>query len=119
MAPLSVTVITYNEADNIEACLDSVAWADEVLVVDSGSSDDTVARARARGARVIVREWPGYAAQKNFAAGEATHDWILSVDADERVTPELAAEIRSTLAGQGQVPGYRVPRIAWHLGRWI
>ena len=119
MAPLSVTVITHNEADNIEACLDSVAWADEVLVVDSRSSDDTVARARARGARVIVRDWPGYAAQKNFAAGEATHDWILSVDADERVTPELAAEIQSTLDGQGQAPGYRIPRIAWHLGRWI
>jgi glycosyltransferase involved in cell wall biosynthesis len=119
VAPLSVTVITRNESGHIEACLDSVAWADEVLVVDSGSTDDTVAKARARGARVIVRDWPGYAAQKNFAAGEAAHDWILSVDADERVTPELAEEIRARLAAGPVERGFRIPRIAFHLGRWI
>lgn len=119
MARLSVTVITLNEARHIGACLDSVAWADERLVVDSGSRDDTVAIARARGARVIEREWPGYAAQKNFAAGEACNDWILSVDADERVTPELAAEIRSRLSSEPGVSGFRIPRIAFHLGRWI
>ena len=119
MPPLSVTVITLNEAGHIDACLDSVAWADEVLVVDSGSTDETVVRARAKGARVIVRDWPGYAAQKNFAASEASHDWILSVDADERVTPELREEIRTLLAGEPTTSGYRIPRIAWHLGRWI
>ena len=82
VAPVSVTIITLNEAANIEACLASVAWADERLVVDSGSTDDTVARARAAGARVIERDWPGYATQKNFAAEQAAYDWILSVVAD-------------------------------------
>jgi glycosyltransferase involved in cell wall biosynthesis len=118
VTPLSVTIITLNEAANIDACLDSVSWADEVLVVDSGSTDDTVARAIARGARVVSREWPGYAAQKNWAAGEATSDWILSIDADERVTPALATEIRRTLEAPSAA-GFRIPRLTWHLGRWI
>ncbi len=119
MTPVSVTIITRDEAVNIEACVASVAWAAEVLVVDSGSADDTAARARAAGARVLVRDWPGYAAQKNFAAAEAAHDWILSIDADERVTPQLAAEIQARLAGGGPACGYRIPRVTWHLGRWI
>src|SRR6187401_400446 len=91
--PVSVTVITLNEATNIEACLASVAWADEVLVIDCGSQDGTADLARAKGARVLQRDWPGYSAQKNYAAREAKHDWILSVDADERVTPALAQEV--------------------------
>lgn len=119
MAKVTATVITLNEAAHIEACLAAVAWADEVLVVDSGSTDGTVERARATGARVITRDWPGYAAQKNFAAGEAAHDWILSVDADERVTPALSAEIRALLPTAGSRAGYRVPRLTWHLGQWI
>jgi len=119
VAKVSVTVITLNEAANIDACLDSASWADEVLVVDSGSTDGTADRARARGARVVVRDWPGYAAQKNFAAGEAAHDWILSVDADERVTPGLAGEVRRTLEPDPAEAGYRVPRVTWHMGRWI
>jgi len=116
---VTVTVITQDEAANISACLASVAWADEVLVVDSGSTDDTVDLARAAGARVIVHAWPGYSAQKDFAAAEARHDWILSVDADERVTPALSAEIRRTLSAEPAVAGFRIPRVAWHLGRWI
>jgi glycosyltransferase involved in cell wall biosynthesis len=119
VAKLSVTVITHNEAAHIGACLESVGWADEVLVVDCRSTDETVHLARAGGARVIVRDWPGYAAQKNAAAGEASHDWILSVDADERVTPQLRDEILALLAGAPAAAGYRVPRITWHLGRWI
>lgn len=118
MASLSVTIITRNEAAHIEACLASVDWADERLVVDCGSTDDTVALARRAGARVVAHDWPGYAAQKNFAASQATHDWILSVDADERVTPELAREIRATLEAPASA-GYRIPRITWHLGRWF
>jgi len=118
-AALTATVITLNEAANIEACLDSVAFADEVIVVDSGSTDGTADLARAKGARVIARDWPGYAAQKNFAASQATHDWILSVDADERVTPELAREIERTVAAAPSTAGYRVPRVTFHLGRWI
>jgi glycosyltransferase involved in cell wall biosynthesis len=119
VTPVTVTVITLNEAAHIEACLASVAWADEVLVVDSGSTDDTVRLATGAGARVLLHEWPGYAAQKNWAAGQAAHDWILSIDADERVTPELAAEIRQALAAADPPAGFRLPRLAWHLGRWI
>jgi glycosyltransferase involved in cell wall biosynthesis len=116
---LSVTIITLNEADHIGAAIESAAWADEIIVVDSGSSDDTVAIARAKGARVDMRAWTGYVDQKNFAAGQARHDWILSLDADERVTPELASEIRQVLASDPPFGGYRVPRITHHLGRWI
>jgi len=116
---LTVTVITFNEAAHIQDALDSVAWADEVLVVDSGSTDGTVDLARAKGARVVVREWPGYSTQKNFAAASASHEWILSVDADERVTPELAAEVRELLAKGPDAAGYRVRRVTHYLGRWI
>jgi glycosyltransferase involved in cell wall biosynthesis len=101
---VSVTVITFNEAANIAAALDSVRWADEIVVVDSESTDDTVAIARRYTDRVIVRPWPGYVAQKNHAALEATYDWIFSLDADERVTRELAAEIRALLQHEPSAP---------------
>jgi glycosyltransferase involved in cell wall biosynthesis len=116
---LSVTVITRNEAADIADALASVAWADELVVVDSQSTDDTVAIARRHTDRVVVREWPGYVDQKNYAASIASHDWILSLDADERVTPELAREIEATLAGAPQHAAYRMPRVTWHFGRWI
>ncbi len=89
MPAVSVTIITLNEADHIAAAIDSAAWADEVIVVDSGSTDETVAIARGKGARVEHRDWTGWIDQKNFAAGLARHDWIFSLDADERVSPEL------------------------------
>jgi len=116
---LTVTVITRNESAHIAAALQSVAWADEILVIDSHSTDDTVTIARAHAARVEVRDWPGYSAQKNHAADLAANDWILSIDADERVTPELGAEIRGVLQGAPQARGYRMPRVTWYLGRWI
>jgi glycosyltransferase involved in cell wall biosynthesis len=116
---LSVTVITRDEAANLAAALESVAWADEIVVVDSESTDATVEVARRYTRRVIVRPWPGYVAQKNYAAAEAAHDWILSLDADERVSPELAAEIRRLIQQEPAAPGYRVPRVTFHLGRWI
>ena len=119
MPGLTVTVITKDEAANIDAALESVRWADEIVVVDSGSTDDTVARAQRAGSRVEVHPWPGYSAQKNYAASIASHDWILSLDADERVTPELASEIRALLATEPAHRGYRVPRISHYLGRWI
>jgi glycosyltransferase involved in cell wall biosynthesis len=116
---LSVTVITKNEAADIGDALASVAWADEIVVVDSHSSDDTVAIARRYTDRVIARDWPGYGNQKNYAASIASHDWILSLDADERVTPALADEIRRVLAGAPTESGFRIPRVTRHLGRWI
>lgn len=119
MPKLSVTVITKNEAEHIGAALQSVAWADEIVVVDSRSTDDTVAIARQYTDRVEIRDWPGYVAQKNYAASTAAHDWILSIDADERVTTELADEIRAILAGAPAHAAYRLPRVTWHLGRWV
>jgi glycosyltransferase involved in cell wall biosynthesis len=116
---LSVTVITKNEAAHIGAALESVSWADEIVVVDSGSTDETVAIARRFTARIDVREWPGYVAQKNYAASIASHDWILSLDADERVTPGLREEIVATLASPPAQTAFRMPRVTWHLGRWI
>ena len=91
---LTVTVITRNEAANIEGALESVKWADEILVVDSHSTDETVAIAERHGDRVEIHDWAGYSAQRNFAAEIASHDWILALDADERVPPALAAEIQ-------------------------
>ncbi len=119
MPKLSVTLITKNEAEHIGAAIDSVRWADEIVVVDCGSTDDTVAIARARGARVEHRDWTGYLDQKTCAQGLATHDWIFSLDADERVTPALAVEVRTLLASEPSRRGYRVPRVLFHLGRWI
>ena len=119
MPALSVTIITLDEAGHIARAIDSVSWADEIVVVDSGSRDDTVEIARRRGARVETRTWSGWSDQKNFAAALASHDWILSIDADERVTPELATGIRALLLTEPPLRGYRMPRVAFHLGRWI
>ena len=120
MTTLAALVITFDEEDRIADCLASVAFADEILVVDSGSTDRTVAIAHASGARVIVRDWPGYAAQKNYASEQVAADWILSVDADERVTPELAREIRALIAAApATLAGASMPRRTWYLGRWI
>jgi glycosyltransferase involved in cell wall biosynthesis len=116
---VTVTIITLNEADHIAAAIDSASWADEIVLVDSGSTDETVAIARSKGVRIDARAWTGYVDQKNFAAGLASHDWILSLDADERITPLLAAEVRSLLGTEPQYRGYRVPRVTHHFGRWV
>jgi glycosyltransferase involved in cell wall biosynthesis len=116
---ITATIITLNESANLAAALDSVRWVDEIIVVDAESTDDTVEIARRYTDRVIVRPWPGYIEQKNFAASQARHDWIFSLDADERVTPELAAEIKALLEAGATAPGYRMPRVSRYLGRWI
>jgi glycosyltransferase involved in cell wall biosynthesis len=117
--PLSVTIVALNEADHIGAAIDSVAWADEIIVIDAGSRDDTCEIARRKGARVEARNWTGWIDQKNHAASLASNDWILSLDADERVTPGLAGEIRALLTTEPPRGGYRAPRVTFHLGRWI
>ena len=119
MTPLSVTIITKNEASNIAAALQSVSWADETIVLDSESTDETVAIARGYATQVVVRPWQGYSEQKNYAASLASYDWILSIDADERVTPALADEIRRTLEARPSGGGFQLPRVTYHLGRWI
>ncbi len=119
MNKLTVTIITRDESANIAAALESVRWADEIIVVDSESTDNTATIARQFTDKVIVRPWPGYAAQKNFAADQARNDWILSLDADERVTPQLAERVRTLLSSGPAAAGYRIPRVTFHFGRWI
>ena len=119
MHKLSVIIITRDEEKNIERCLKSVLWADEIVVVDSGSTDRTMAIAKKHTRKIIQREWPGYAAQKAFALDRASHDWVLSIDADEEVTEPLREEIRTLLEGEPACDGYRIPRKANFLGGWI
>ena len=118
---VSVCIITLNEEDHIRAACESVSWADEIVVVDSGSTDRTREIAADCGARVFENAWPGFAAQREFAAASATHDWILSLDADERVSEELGASIISLFskADTDLADGYRIPRRAFYMGRWI
>ena len=119
MPKLSVTIITKNEAADLGDALESVSWADEVIVVDSESTDDTVAIARRFTSHVTTRPWPGYVAQKNHAASLATHDWILSLDADEVVSAPLREEITAIVERGGAHAGYAIPRRNVFWGRWI
>jgi len=117
-APLSAVLITHNAATHLEACLASLGFADEILVVDSGSTDATRDIAARHRARVIDKEWLGYGPQKRFAVESARHDWVLCMDADERVSPELAASIAAALARPASAV-YRMPRRNRFLGRWL
>jgi glycosyltransferase involved in cell wall biosynthesis len=117
-APLSAVLITRNAAAVLEACLESLAFADEIVVVDSTSSDATPEIAARHGARVVRKEWLGFGRQKQFAVEQATHDWVLCLDADERVSPRLAASIAAALAAPAS-PVYRMPRRNRFLGRWL
>jgi glycosyltransferase involved in cell wall biosynthesis len=117
--PVSATVITKNEADAIADALKSLAWADEIIVVDAESTDDTVSIARQYTARVYIRPWNGYVEQKNYAAELAANDWIFSLDADERVPGALGAEIRELMASAPPHWGYKMPRVSFYLGRWM
>lgn len=127
--PVSSFVITKNEEEHIAECLDSLAFCDEIVVVDSFSEDRTAEIARERGARVIQRPWPGYRDQKAFALGEMTHEWVVNIDADERVSPELRENIlrvlRSEKAKQDngvatdrEPVGYYINRVVYFLNRW-
>jgi glycosyltransferase involved in cell wall biosynthesis len=116
---ISATIVTLNEERNIRRAIESLGCADEVVVVDSGSADRTREIAAELGARVVEEPWRGYAGQKNFAAKSAAHDWILSIDADEALTPELASEIAALKKNEPAVAAYTVPRKTQYLGRWI
>ena len=119
---LSIAIVALNEEANLGRVLDSVGWADEIVVVDSGSTDRTCDIARAHNARVVYEPWRGYTGQKNYALELCTKDWVLSLDADEEVSPELASEIRALLSGThggAACEGYSVPRKNLFLGRWI
>jgi glycosyltransferase involved in cell wall biosynthesis len=118
-ATLSVAIITLNEEANLPRTLASIAWADEIVIVDSGSTDTTRAIGQSHGARVVTEPWRGFAAQKNFALSLCTSDWVLSLDADESVSPELAASIQKTIASSPLHTGYALPRRNLFLGRWI
>jgi len=118
--PLSVCIITYNEEENLPRCLASVAFAEEIVVVDSQSTDGTVAIARHAGCRVIPQAFLGYVAQKNLALQHATHDWVLCLDADEWLRPGAAGAIRAALATRApDVAGYLLKRHTYYLGGWV
>jgi len=118
---ISATIITFNEEANIREACESLAWADEIVVVDSGSTDKTRDIATACGAHVIEKYWPGFAAQKQFATEQALHDWVFSLDADERVSEKLKASIAEVrgLDDSQLADGYRMARRAYYQGRWI
>lgn len=116
MIPLSVAIVARDEADRLEAAIRSVAFASEVLVLDSGSTDGTPELAERLGARVLRTGWPGHVAQKNRALAEVRHDWVLSIDADERVSPELAVAIQAALEREPALAGYAMRRMTWWEG---
>ena len=118
MEELGALVLTNNEADNIEDCLSSLSWLDEIVVIDSYSEDNTVELAREYTNKVYQHEFEDFASQRNFGLEKLSTSWVLVVDADERVTPELAAEIKEVLTNP-QAEGYRIPRKNYFLGRWI
>ena len=117
--PVSVCIITKDEEDNLPDCLTSVAWADEIVVVDSRSADRTREIAARAGARVIERDFPGHVEQKNFAVEQARHDWVLCLDADERLSPELSASVKRALEDPGDRAGFECARLTFHVGRPI
>lgn len=116
--PLSLVIITLNEEEIIQQCIESASFADEVLVVDSESSDRTVELARQLGAKVVDQPWLGYGRQKQFAVDQAAYDWVLCLDADEQLTTELKQEIQSILQAPS-VNAYALPRRNRFMGRWL
>jgi glycosyltransferase involved in cell wall biosynthesis len=116
---VSVCVICFNEESNLRRCLDSVSWADEIVVVDSMSDDNTVEIARSYGVQLYQREWSGYVDQKNHALSKANEEWVLSLDADEEVPEALRSEIQEAVVRPAAMNGYRIPRRSYYQGRWI
>ncbi len=119
MNKISVAIITKNEEANIRGCLESVRWADDIVVVDSGSTDRTLEICAEFPVRVFAEEWKGFARQKNSALAKTRHEWVLSLDADERVTDKLKEEIAQALGAKESPEGYFLARKNFFLGKWI
>jgi glycosyltransferase involved in cell wall biosynthesis len=117
---ISACIITYNEENNIKDCLESVKWLDEIIVIDSFSNDKTVEICQQYTDKIYQRTWPGHIEQKNFAVEKASYDWILAIDADERLSPPLVEEIKREFnIVDNSIDGYYFPRHSYYLGRWI
>ncbi len=116
---ISAIIITKNEAHNLPACLATLNWVHEIIVVDAESEDGSADLAREYTDKVFIKRWEGFARAKNFALAQCANEWVLSLDADERVTPELREEICALLSNQPQCEGYEIPRLANFLGRWM
>lgn len=119
MNKISAYIITYNEADKLEAALASVTWADEIIVADSHSTDGTAQIAARYGARLVQLDFDGFGKLRNDAVAHATHDWVFSLDTDERCTPAAAAEMRALVNDPNAADAYFMPRRNWFMGRWI
>ncbi len=121
MEKISTVIITYNEEKNIKDCLESVKWTDEIIVVDSYSTDNTIKICKKFGKKVKIfkRKWDSYSNQKNFGIKKTKYNWILSIDADERITPALKEEIKKVLARNQKCNGYKIPRKNFYFGKWI
>ncbi len=116
---LSVTIICKDEEKNIRECLESVKWADEIIVVDSFSTDKTTEIAKQYTDKIYQEEWKGYARQREYALSKVSKEWVFPIDADERCTPELRDEIISVIKSQSKFAGYRIPRKSFFLGKWV
>lgn len=116
---ISATIITFNEEKNIAEAIESVAWADEILIVDAESTDDTRRIAESLGAKVVTQKWLGFAKQKQFAVDNAAFDWIFSLDADERISEKLKAEILELKTQAETADGYRVSRLSFYMNQPI
>jgi glycosyltransferase involved in cell wall biosynthesis len=117
--PISAFIITFNEEERLVPCLKSLSFCDEIVIIDSYSTDATLEIARQFRAKILQRKWEGYVSQKTFGLSQVTHDWVINVDADERVSPELRESILNVLASPSEdVEGYLCNRVVFHLGRW-
>ena len=117
--PVSLVIITLNEEKNIERCINSASWCNDIVVIDSFSSDKTAEVAKKLGARVYSEKWRGYGEQKNLGTSMALNEWVLSLDADEALSPQLSEELKNLVSSNPKKDAYECPRRSWYMGRWI
>jgi len=119
MEKISAVIICYNEEKNIEDCIKSILWADEIILVDGFSEDKTIETASKYNVKIFTNKWEGYAKQRDFALSKCTHNWVFSIDADERCSVELEFEIKEIMNKNLSVYGYKIPRQSFFLGKWV